>query len=182
MAEFSSEIGAFIQQKRDRNQRLTLENRQKLADVAGQLSQQTQQKIGWKQSAEQLNTLGSQNLTDWIPVSWTEVASRGVDPIVQDINFRVQQGQFKEFTGEQPTAEGENGKTTDLTTPQMQNRLKLDVSKDEIRSNIQAKYGDDLTGNILYEEILKKINKATNADITDVGYEVEKEIKQLENF
>ncbi len=114
MVEFSSEMGSFLQQKRDRNQRLKLEDRQRRSGAAGQLSQQIGQKIGWKQSAEQLNALGSQNLTDWIPVSWTEVASRGVDPIVQDINFRVQQS-TAQLQGQPTTTVDDSGKTRDKT-------------------------------------------------------------------
>ena len=181
MAEFSSEMGSFIQQKRDRNKRVTEEHRAKMAGAAGQLSRQVGQKIGWTQAAEQVNVLGRQNLPNWQDIGWADIASRGVDPYVQDINFQIQQGQYTEATGKPPTEEV-GGETTDLTTPKMQNILKLDASKAEIRNDMQNKYGDDLTGNPLYEEIVNKIKKATNANIADIGYEVEKEIKQLESF
>jgi len=169
MAEFSSEIGAFIQQKRDRNQRLTLENRQKLADVAGQLSQQTQQKIGWKQSAEQLNALGSQNLTDWIPVSWTDVASRGVDPIVQDINFRVQQS-TAQLQGQPTTTVDDSGKTRDKTPAEITVGSQITAGRNQLNDYFTNNFGRYMS-TPEGQEVAEMIKGATLAEISNIKQE-----------
>ena len=142
MVEFSSEMGSFLQQKRDRNQRLKLEDRQRRSGAAGQLSQQIGQKIGWKQSAEQLNALGSQNLTDWIPVSWTEVASRGVDPIVQDINFRAQQATAA-LRGISPEiTDPETGISRTKTSPERQADATNITERGNAELELSRKYGN----------------------------------------
>ena len=168
MAEFSSEIGSFLQQKRDRNLRLVREDRQRRSGAAGQLSQQIGQKIGWKQAAEQVNVLGRQNLADWVDKDWTEIARTGVDPILQDINFRVQQS-TAELQGQRTTTtDVKTGETRDMTTTEQTASgiitANINREKDKINDNYRAYLSTPEA-----QEALTDLNNASPADLLEVS-------------
>ena len=168
MAEFSSEIGSFLQQKRDRNQRVVDEGRQKISEVAGQLAQQIGQRIGWKQAAEQVNTLARQNLTYWQDIGWSDIASRGVDPFVQDINFQIQAETARLQGKETTTTDDGTGVERPMTIPEQtvsgQITANINKEKDNINSNYRAYLGTPEA-----KQVFEDLGNASPADLPEVA-------------
>jgi len=180
MAEFGNEVQAKLQGFRDRNARLTQEGRQQIGQAAGQLAERTQEKIGFKQAAAQINQLGRATIPDWVDRTWGQVANEGADVILQGITIQQQRNDLG-ARGGQENIIGAGGEKTQQTIPQMSRQVETLDKISDVKLRLSTKF-DNLSNNLFAQEILGELDNTPLADLADKTIEVTNKYQAFNEF